>query len=119
MKVKFSKTSEFTPTWRGNDKLPPAEQVKVKLNVLSFNDLLQIMDEFQKKDGGGKPDARAIAALSATLIPRYATIENLEDDNGPMTAEAIVQYPSFMDLMTEILVQLSTVSMPGDKDEKN
>lgn len=119
MKVKFSKTVEYIPTWRGNAGLAPAEQIKVQLNVLQFNDLLQIMEEFQKKGADGKPDARAVSSLAMNLLPRYATIQNLEDDSGPMTMEQIVQYPSFMDLSTELLGKLSEISMPGDRDEKN
>lgn len=119
MKIKFSKTVNYIPTWRGNAELAPADQIRVELNVLQFNDLLQIMEEFQKKGADGKPDARAVSALAMNLLPRYATIYNLNDDNGAMTIEMIVQYPSFMDLSTELLGKLSEISMPGDKDEKN
>lgn len=119
MKIKFSKTVHYVPTWRGNAELTPSEQITAALNVLQFNDLLQIMEEFQKKGIDGKPDARAISSLAMSLLPRYVTIENLNDDDGPMTIEQIVQYPSFMDLSTELLGKLSEISMPGDRDEKN
>lgn len=119
MKIKFSKTVEYIPTWRSNTELAPSEQIRTQLNVLQFNDLLQIMEEFQKKGADGKPDARAVSTLAIGLLPRYVKIENLHDDNGAMTIDQIVQYPSFMDLSTELLGKLSEISMPGDRDEKN
>jgi hypothetical protein len=120
MKVKFSKQVTIYPAWRGNQDLHPAEQVRVELSVLDFNDLVTLMEAFQTKtkDGQGV-DTKVIGTMAKDIIPRYATIHNLSDDDGVVDAQRIAQYPAYLDLTTEILMKLAEVSTPSKDDEKN
>jgi len=120
MKVKFSKQVTITPAWRGNDSLHPADQVKVDLAVLEFDDLVTLMEAFQSKAGDGSGvDTKVIGAMAKDILPRYAVIHNLSDDDGEVDIIRIAQYPAYLDLTTEILMKLAEVSTPSKEDEKN
>jgi len=117
MKIKFSKSIVFTPVWRGNDLLPKGERFTIALEVLQFNDLMILLDAFKKK--GEEADIGAITAVAISLLPKYAKVRNLHDDDGEVNIEQLVKYPSYLDLVVEILTKLSEISMPTKDDEKN
>lgn len=121
MRVQFSKQIVYTPEWNGNKELPPADRVTVDLKVLEFNDLLKLIDVFQnsKTDDGKNVDQMKIVSEAFHLIPKYAVINNLFDNDGPVTSETVPNYGLYLPLCSEILTQLSKISMPTESDEKN
>ena len=121
MKIKFTKSVEFVPIWRGNDKSSKEEQFNVVLKVLEFNDLLFLMDKFQKKTDDGNIDIRAVAEAAGQLLPKYVELKNLVDEEtgDQVLPEEIVAHPVFMDLVSELLTKLSEISTPTKGDEKN
>lgn len=132
MKVSFSREVSYIPTWNGNDKLPKEEQITVLLKPLHTGDLITLMDTMQSSTGG-KVDQESLTALGennvnqlaelidacGNLIPKHCTINNLEDETGPVTAENIVQFPYYMELSAELLAQLGDISMPNEVEEGN
>jgi hypothetical protein len=119
MKVKFSKRVTFKPKWNGNLELPEAEQFKVQLSVLQFGDLQSIIDAYPKNDDAQDKRLRDFSKLTLEYVPRYATIEGLNDDDGEVTAEVVAKYPTYTSLASEILSELVAVSSPKGNDEKN
>lgn len=135
MKVKFSNSIPFTPTWNGNDQLPEEDQVKSVLRPMLFDDLMSFFDAI-----GGAKAAGELKTLAAdgnveeltnkldfgklirevgNLVPKYATIENLEGLDGPLSAHDIVKYPMFMGLTIELLTKLADISSPSEDAEGN
>lgn len=124
MKIEFSNTVSFVPTWNGNDKLPPKEQVKTELKVLQMGSLLGLIEAFQKaqsEDGGSKQSIRPVVEEFKHLIPEHVVkLEGLYDGSGKaLTTEDIVSYPTFLNLTLELLMKLAEVSSPIGEDEKN
>jgi hypothetical protein len=131
MRVKFSKSVAFTPTWNDNLKLPENERIQATLKPLEFDDLMTMMDAF----GGANVVREAIASGAEAaqdqfditkmlrnvgdILPRYVTITGLEDDDGPVDIDGVVRYPTYMGLAAELLIKVSEISMPTESDEKN
>ena len=111
MKVSFSKTVTLIPKWNGNEKLPKSEQVTVSIKPLEMGDLIDIIEA----QGSG---IRATAEMASRLVPKYATIHNLEDDAGPVTSDRI-NSPAYLPLMQEIVAELTNAAIPSETDEKN
>lgn len=123
MKIKFSKEVAYIPEWNGNKELPDEEQVKVKLKPIKVGDLLLIIDAMGERRPDNKLDVKAVANLlkeAGHLIPTYTDVTGLTSEDGsPITSGEIIQYPYFMELAGELLMQLANLSTPGDDDTKN
>lgn len=127
MKVAFSLTSEYTPEWNDNKKLPEAEQAKATLKTLESMDLLELADSLERQGVSGEVDTdklspadiKALLAETGRLLPKYVTIAGIEGDEGPITIEQIITYPDFMALAVELLMELANISQPTEEDLKN
>ena len=130
MKVNFSSEHTFVPTWNKNDKLPKEEQITCKLKPLIMGDLLELVDSIQgaqaenknkklKKDEVSAAGIRTMVTACGHLLPKYATISNLEQADGPVKIEDLTMYTYYLELAAEILGELAKISMPGEGDEKN
>lgn len=132
MKVQFSREVMYYPEWNGNLDLPENERVLVKLHPLKMGDLVSLMDVLQEAsigtvdpqsltalDGRDVGELKQLVEACGDLIPKYAVVENLEDDTGPVNQDTLVNFPYFMELSAEILAKLAEVSMPTEVEEKN
>jgi len=120
MKHKFTKQITFTPAWNGNDKLPADEQVKVKISVMTFADLMAMLDAMRENVGAdGKPEAAKVLMSAGALLSKYAQVDNLMDDDGPVDVAKVVNYSEYISLAMEIMLKLSAISTPGDNDAGN
>lgn len=132
MKVKFSKSVQFTPEWNKNRELPEKDQIKLVLKPLLFDDLLAIMDALggnkiiqEVKESGAEAvrervDMPRVIKEVGALLPKYVTeFSGLEDDVGPITIEEITQYPAFLGLAIEVLMKLAEISSPSEETEGN
>ncbi|MEE8606709.1 MAG: hypothetical protein V3S55_03815 [Nitrospiraceae bacterium] len=127
MKVQFSLTREFVPTWNDNRDLPAEEQIKATLKTLESMDLLELSDAFERQGVKGevdtdtmKPeDIKILLSETGRLLPKYVTITGLDGDDGPVSLDSIVTYPDFMPLAIELLMELANISQPTEADLKN
>ncbi len=123
MKIKFSREVPYVPTWNSNRDLPEAEQVKVLLKPMRVGDLLLVMDAMGRKPGeeagDDKVDVSRLIQETGSILPKYAKISNLEDDNGPVTIEEMLNYGAYMPLAAELLMECARVSMPSESAEGN
>lgn len=128
MKVKFSKSVRFEPTFGGNLNLKPEERFAAELSVLTTGDLLNVMDAFQSSGIEGTVDTdkidvtamRALLKLVPELLPRYVAVSNFQSEDGKdITIKDIVESSVFLPLQVELLLQLSVISTPTDQSEKN
>lgn len=128
-KVKFSREVKFTPTWDGNAELPVDERFTVTLKVAPMEALLSMVSDMQEigmsKDGVidteklGKSSTQAILDTINELLPSYATVNDLEADDGPVTIGDVCSYGTFLPLAAEILAKLAEISSPTEADQKN
>lgn len=128
MKVKFSRSVTFYPEFNDNRKLPAGDQIKCTLTVLNLAELA-FVGEIINKLGITKENASSIDMNSATLkemakdltsiLAAHVTIENLEDDSGAVKVEDLPSLAPYMTLALEIMVELASISAPGDADRKN
>ena len=129
MKVKFSKSVVFAPTFNGNLNLPAEDQFSAELSVLTTGDLLNVMDAFQSSGVQDLTDAtkqvevaslKDMLKLVDVLLPKYVKINNLTGEDGSaITINDVVVSSVFMPLQIELLMQLSTISTPSDQSTKN
>lgn len=127
MKVSFSLTSEYTPSWNKNKELPEAEQAKATLKTLESMDLLELADALERQGVSGEVDTekmtpadiKALLGETGRLLPKYVTVTGIEGDDGPITVEQITTYPDFMELAVELLMELANISQPTEDDLKN
>jgi hypothetical protein len=127
MKISFSEKITFVPEWKGNDKLPEDEQIKVTLKVMTMSDLLTVMDMFQASGLSGEVDAakvdvektKKVLAGAKEILPKYAEITNLELDTGFASIETVVHYGTFTRLAMEILLKLAQISTPNEEEQGN
>lgn len=132
MKVKFSKSKSFTPAWNGNRDLPPEEQIQVTLKPMHFGDLMTLMDAMggaktiQAAQDGATPEELTnqvnitkVVSDTSDMLPRYAVLTGLEDDEGPVSMGDVALYPAYAGLSFEILMELANISMVSEKSEGN
>lgn len=128
MKVNFSQKVKYIPTWRGNDKLPEAEQITAELTVLSMGSLMEVLDAFTRAGLGGKVNPEELSSEQVKpvleqfgdLLPKHIVISNLTDNDGaPLSIDQVVGYPFFLNLSMELLMKLTDISSPTDEDAKN
>jgi len=119
MKIKFHKgATEFIPEWNGNKALPVSEQVKVILNPIQMGDLLDIVDAISQQNAG-TTNLRPIMTVAQSVLPKYAQIVNLEDDDGPVDIEKVLTFPAFLTLVPEIVNQMANMASVSGDEEKN
>jgi hypothetical protein len=119
--------SVYTPKWNGNTELPKKQRVTVDMQALESLDLLTLADAleragFSKDDGEveiAAEQAKALLEAVGDLLPKYAVINGLEGDDGPLAVAEVVKYPLFQDLALEILMALAGISQPTEDDVKN
>jgi hypothetical protein len=130
MKVAFSREVVYVPEWNGNRDLPPNEQFSCTLTPLEMNDLFVVVDalsEVGAKAGtednlGALENIAGIKTLVQNvghILPKYVKVEGIEDDTGPITIDEILKYPVYMNLMGELIAQLSNISMPNEEEVGN
>lgn len=127
MKVKFSRKVLFTPEWNGNKLLPDHERVFVNLKPLTMAELIDLAEVIgeladMRQENVTSADLKRIGSLLKTMTPIFKSnveIQGLEDENGPVTSEAVLEYQTYMELATEIMAKLSEISSPSEKSEKN
>lgn len=120
MKVNFTKALNYAPEWEGNSKLPADQQFHVILKPVLYSDMLKIREAFREsKKEGENADPQVIFDVAQSILPRYVTVNGLEDNDGPVTIQDVAIYPMYLGLTMELLFKLSTLSMPTDGDEKN
>ncbi len=133
MKKNFSRAVTYTPEWEGNRDLQVSDQIRATLRPMEFDDLMRVMDAM----GGAKTiQAAAVSGNTEALkegvdmtkflkevgefIPKYvAEFSGLEDEQGPVPIADLVRYPVYMGLAFELLMHISTISMPTEETEKN
>lgn len=128
MKIQFSRTVDYRPTFNGNRDLPEGEQIRVVFHVIETTDLMVLLDAFQSvgiKDVApdAKPDAlqsRKLIDLVPNMLPRYVEISGLQgDDDKELSIQDVSTFSTFLGLQTELLMQLSIVSQPTAQAAKN
>jgi hypothetical protein len=125
MKHTFSRNVPYVPEWNGNRSLPPDQQITAVIKPLKVNKLLILMDALGGMRGGTDPNMLGRAEVTKVLkevghlLPEHVAITNLEDGDGPVPMEDIIEYPIYMSLATELLMQCATVSMPSEVAEGN
>lgn len=129
MQIDFSLDHEYTPEWRGNDKLPEAEQFGATLTILDVEDLMFLLDAFAEAGIEGEVEAteltgdqlKPIIKSNGHLLPKYVTVSNLRRKAGgeELTIADVVKYPYFLALAAELLMRLAEVSSPDDEDVGN
>jgi hypothetical protein len=119
MKIKFSKSVKFVPTWNGNRELPEQEQIKTVLSVLKFGDLQRVYEAFPKNDGNSADRVEKFSVLTLEYLPKHCVLEGLEDDDGPVELDRVISYPTYTQLASEILMEIIRISSPKGDDEKN
>jgi hypothetical protein len=128
MKIKFSRAVSFVPDFNKNKELPVGEQIKCKLTVLNLAELA-FVGEIIAKLGITKDNAEGIAMNSdvlkdmakdlSSVLTAHVTIENLEDESGPVKIDDLPSLAPYMTLALEQLVELASISAPGEADRKN
>ncbi len=125
MKIAFSREVKYIPDWNGNKSLPENEQCTAILIPLQMSDLVGLVEVIQEFEGGEDgevkvPMEKAVGVLGKiNHLKDNITINNLEDESGPVTSDDIVKFPRFMGLTMELYNQLAAISMPNEDDEKN
>ena len=129
MKIDFSVSVPFVPEWRGNDKLPAKEQIKMDLEVLELGALMQLVDAFTKAglQNEASPENMDVGAMQPILdkfgdvLPKHVkNLKGLFDASGKaVSIEDVAKYPVFLNLGVEILMKLAEISSPSDADVKN
>ena len=125
MKVNFTKTVKFIPTWNENDKLPESEQCTVLLNTMTFGDLMSALSSIPRGQLNAddtkqrEESALAINKTAVQYLPKYAHLTNLEDGDGVVTVETITSYAQYAPLCVEIFMKLLSISSPSEDDAKN
>jgi hypothetical protein len=122
MRHTFSRKIRFTPDWNGNSKLPEADQVWVLLQPLKIDDLLSLMDSL----GGLKSDSQIttsemmrVVVQCKDILPKYVELNNLEDADGKVTIQSLIEYPAYLPLAMEILMKCASISIPSEVAEGN
>jgi hypothetical protein len=128
MKIKFSKSVDYVPEWNKNRELPLSEQIKSTIKPMEFDDLLTIMDAMggQKAidEAGGdtskvKFDSGKFMQEAGNLFPKYVSLSNIEDADGPVNPADLLKYPVYAGLVVELLMKSSSISVPSDATEGN
>ena len=128
MKIQFSLSREYTPTWDGNDELPEKEQIKAVIKALENADLMELADAMERAGmKEGVVDTTDIPVKTSKILleevgrlhPKYVVISGLEGDDGPIDIGTIVSYPVFNSLSMELLMELANMSQPDEDDVKN
>ncbi len=129
MQISFSREQSYTPEWRGNDKLPEAEQFTATLTLLNVEDLMFLLDAFSEAGIGGEVEQSDLAVdqlkpilkSNGHLLPTYVKVSNLKNSatGDEINIEQIVEFPFFLNLAAELLMKLAEVSSPSDDDVGN
>ncbi len=129
MQIEFSLDHPYTPEWRGNDKLPEAEQFTATLSIMDVADLMFLLDTFSEAGIEGQVEQdelsteqlKPILKSVGHLLPTYVKIINLRNKKTgtEITVEEIVKYPYFLPLASELLMRLAEVSSPSEDDTGN
>lgn len=133
MKIAFSRVVDYVPEFNDNAKLPPDEQIKCKLKVLTLGHFLQVAETLGKlpTNEKGEVDLEAVAKrgveemkplflLAPDLFATYVEISGLLDSDGvPITPRDVGNSPVFLTLTSELLAKLAAISMPTSAEVKN
>src|SRR5258708_2948282 len=122
MKYAFSRTVDYIPDWNGNKKLDEKDQVSVVLKPMELEDMFLLMDATSGMDGANASIQRVkdVVKNAGHLLPKYATLRNLTGETGEeITINDLVTFPAFLNLASEILMKLATMSMPSEATEGN
>lgn len=123
MKIKFSKSVTFIPSWRKNNELPAEEQVSVILKPMKVTHLLDLLDAYGGRAEGDKVEAKVVAKIVDAVgdcLPEYVEVHNLHnEESGPVSIAEMIEYPYYLDLVAEITMQLASISMPSEMTAKN
>lgn len=123
MKLAFSRSVPYTPEWNGNKSLPEEDQIKCTLTPMKVGHLLDLMDAIgiqgsDKVMVSAQQMSKVIGQLGH-LVPEYIHIKGLEDTDGPVTPDLLVQQAFYLELTTELVMKLAEISMPSENATKN
>ena len=140
MRIGFSRESTYVPEWNDNRKLPEPEQIKARIKPMKVSDLLLVMEAMGRRPGEPEPgvrlddpnrpsappeaelqriDVNALLREAGHILPKYVTIENLNDETGPVTVQDLLEYGAFLTLAAELIMECARRSMPSEAAEKN
>lgn len=129
MQIAFSKVQTYVPEWRGNDKLPEAEQFSTQMTLMNVSDLMFLLDAFSEIGISGEVETidldtkqlKPIIESNGHLLPQYITISNLKNSETgeEINIQDVVEFPFFLNLAAELLMKLADLSSPSDDDVGN
>lgn len=123
MKVNFSTAKVFVPTWNGNDKTDPKDQLTAEFTMPDIFDVFDITDVLansgvKNADESKAVDftrARRVAEKAGQYLPKYVALKGAEN----FTIKDVVSYSAFFALATELLFALVEFARPDETDVKN
>lgn len=133
MEVKFSKKVPYTPVYNNNRELEKKKQIKTFIQPLTMDDLLTLMDAIQTVEDKGAEGGidkttimenmegfKELVEQVGEFLPKYCEVNNLTSEDGEVfTVEDVIKYPYFLELASELLTEMATVSMPDEEEIKN
>lgn len=125
MKHKFSRSVRYVPEWNDNHKLAVDQQMVAQIKPLKVDNLIRLVDALGGVKSVADPSALQTTDLSKVVVecgdilPAHVTLSGLEDEDGPVPIEDIIQYPVYIGLAAELLMRCASVSMPSESAEGN
>lgn len=128
MKIKFSLSREFVPEWEGNRELPKKDRITAVIKTLGNADLMELADAMERAGmKEGEVDTTDVPVSTTKilleevgrLLPKYVVLSGLEGEDGEISIDTVVGYPTFNSLSMELLMELANMSSPDEDDRKN
>jgi hypothetical protein len=129
MKIAFSKPVDFIPTWNGNDKAFPDEQIKCRLTPLKLGTFLAMADATSGIQSSGSIEISTVSiaklqpllAYAVQVFPTNVELAGLLDEETgvPITSLQIAEDARLLPLVAEIIGKLLEISAPKGSDVKN
>lgn len=123
--MELSTKQKYIPEWKGNDKLPPGEQIEANLTSLSvelIHNVEPIYEELcdeNKKLKKGKTNEFYKRVCLPVFKNQYVELKNLVIDGKEVCADEAAGINQCVLLVMEVVNQLFTISYLSEDDEKN
>lgn len=119
MRFNFSREIHYIPEWNGNRDLPVQDQIRAKIKPMVVADLIRLMDVIGTADKVDGAKSQDIVNQCGDMLPKYVIVENLTDDNGPVSLDDLLNYAAYLGLAGELLMHCASVSMPSASAQGN